>query len=326
MTDKEITNNKLILQIVERDNRGVINHHKIDSFPATIGRGFDNDIILNDPYISENHIEIKNIDDEKWLLTDLDSLNGYSINKAPKQDKESYFKSGDFIRIGNTIITFFHSGHKIEKAKRLVTANKFVKTISKAHIGWALFFLVGILSATWSYLEIWSANAKENAVSYGVIIVSTILLWSVIWGISARLLHNKKSFFGQMSIACIWVIFIGFLSYVSKYIEYFTGGGVFIDIITNGADLIALVVLIFGSLTLFSDMPSKRRWITSIIFSFGLLVGIVGFDLLSKKETILRPEYSKTIEPYFTEILPSSSLDEFVSGLEDNFKELQKEK
>ena len=82
MSEKKNINDKLILQVKDIDGRGIINHYKINEFPTTIGRGCNNDIILNDPYICENHIQIDAAEENKWLLKDLDSLNGYLINKS----------------------------------------------------------------------------------------------------------------------------------------------------------------------------------------------------------------------------------------------------
>ena len=63
--------------IVEELNRlgHIVNRYKIEEFPASLGRGFDNDIILDDPYVSPHHVSILP-DENGWQIIDEDSLNG----------------------------------------------------------------------------------------------------------------------------------------------------------------------------------------------------------------------------------------------------------
>jgi len=61
---------KVILEIIQR---GVHQYHKVDSFPVTIGRAFDNDIILQDVTVSPHHLVITE-DDGKISLQDIPEL------------------------------------------------------------------------------------------------------------------------------------------------------------------------------------------------------------------------------------------------------------
>ncbi len=63
---------KVILEIIQR---GIHQYHKIDSFPVTIGRAFDNDVILPDVTISAHHLIIQN-EDDKFFLHNLADENG----------------------------------------------------------------------------------------------------------------------------------------------------------------------------------------------------------------------------------------------------------
>ena len=68
---------KVILETIQR---GIHTYHKIDSFPVTIGRAFDNDIILQDVTISPHHLVI--LENEGSLqIQSLSDENGVIINK-----------------------------------------------------------------------------------------------------------------------------------------------------------------------------------------------------------------------------------------------------
>lgn len=64
----------------------------------------DNDIVINDRTVSRYHIEIQLMEDNSYLLKDLNSTNGTSINGM--KVREAYLSQGDQIEIGETRIEF----------------------------------------------------------------------------------------------------------------------------------------------------------------------------------------------------------------------------
>lgn len=69
-----------------------------------IGKKSDNDIVVNDKTVSRNHVEIHLNDDNSYLLKDLNSTNGTTINGM--KVKEAYLSQGDQIEVGETKIEF----------------------------------------------------------------------------------------------------------------------------------------------------------------------------------------------------------------------------
>lgn len=69
-----------------------------------IGKKTDNDIVVNDKTVSRNHVEIQVGNDNSYLLRDLNSTNGTSINSM--KVKEAYLSQGDLIEVGETKIEF----------------------------------------------------------------------------------------------------------------------------------------------------------------------------------------------------------------------------
>ncbi|MBP2633311.1 MAG: domain containing protein [Firmicutes bacterium] len=68
----------------------------------TIGRNSDNDIVIDDKYVSHYHAQIKNIK-SNYLLEDLKSINNTYLNDEILL-KEKVLNSGDIIKIG--MVTF----------------------------------------------------------------------------------------------------------------------------------------------------------------------------------------------------------------------------
>jgi len=65
-----------------------------------VGRGFENDEILNDSTVSRNHLEIFFGDDGLVVVTDLNSANGTTVN-GKKINDPTKLDSLDILKAGN---------------------------------------------------------------------------------------------------------------------------------------------------------------------------------------------------------------------------------
>lgn len=75
----------------------------------TIGRATSNadwEVCLQDPSVSRPHARLERGEDRTWVLYDLGSANGTTVNGAPVQDKGRSLRDGDVLTMGATIMVF----------------------------------------------------------------------------------------------------------------------------------------------------------------------------------------------------------------------------
>jgi len=103
----------ITLRVLDGPDRG----HVFEDVPTpfTIGREEGNPIQLNDERISRFHVKIQE-DDEKAVLTDLESTNGTKVNGENIQ--LWILRPGDVIALGRTVLVF---GSRGDIASRLAT-------------------------------------------------------------------------------------------------------------------------------------------------------------------------------------------------------------
>lgn len=81
--------------------------------PLTIGREEGNDIQLNDERVSRCHLKIQR-DNDRLVLTDLDSTNGTKVNGSECQLK--ILRHGDLVAVGRSLLLL---GSEVQIAERL---------------------------------------------------------------------------------------------------------------------------------------------------------------------------------------------------------------
>jgi Nif-specific regulatory protein len=100
---------------------------------GVIGRDSDW-LLLKDPSASRRHCEIK-VEDGKCSVTDLESLNGTSVNGVPV--KERILKHGDRIEIGNSLFLFLTESETEDDVSNrfaVVESKSFIRSTSKLRL------------------------------------------------------------------------------------------------------------------------------------------------------------------------------------------------
>jgi len=83
--------------ILSRDG-AIINQYFIDKPSLTIGRGQDNDIIIDDPVLSRQHARVLTVEKDQ-IIEDLQSSNGTLVNGRPQV--RHILQHGDIIQLGS---------------------------------------------------------------------------------------------------------------------------------------------------------------------------------------------------------------------------------
>jgi hypothetical protein len=85
---------------IELRQAGVRKDYRIDKPVVKIGRQLDNDIIVEDKRVSRYHAQIRLEPDGQFIIYDLDSINGITVNGTPNQ-RLHMLQNGDRFTIGS---------------------------------------------------------------------------------------------------------------------------------------------------------------------------------------------------------------------------------
>ncbi len=305
-------NMKLILEIRRHGDDEDAQHLAFEKFPVGIGRGFDNDVILNDPYISAHHLHLE-YDGETCIVNDYNSTNGFTLNGRAQPGRCTLVYSGDVLQVGHTEIRVYKTDHPVTAAELLPKDSPIFAWVAHPINVWACFLLAVAVTLCWAWLEIWADEEGLALAGAAAGTVSVIVIWSAIWSVAGRLARHKAHFKSHITMICLYMIAGTVAWYIEAYTDFLTNENWFSQIATYGINFVLLGYLLYGSFTLATKMRQKRRLVSAVFFSFGVMAGVFSFGLVSAKTFNQQPLYPATLEPYLSQLAPADTVDKFMA-------------
>ena len=184
------------VEILSR-HRDVAGRSRFDRSEITIGRGYDNDVIVDDPYVAAQHVRIFRDESGRLVAEDLGSANGLYLEKSKGRCTRVVLDGVQPIRIGQTLLRIRETSHAVEP-ERLVGSERRSLQIGAA-IGLGLF-LLGI-----DALLIWFGQTSEPHVSNYLLpsltLVGVAAAWVGMWSLLSRLFAGRSMFLHHVLVA-----------------------------------------------------------------------------------------------------------------------------
>ena len=321
----------MILEVVHPG--GSRSWHRLGGTPVTLGRGFANDLILDDPYVDARHARI--IVDESGvpLIEDLGSVNGV-IADYSKVSGRLPLRPGAEVRVGRTLLRFRDSDEPVSPAiadvslvppaavtpvvKREVVlprrAHLPAAIAQRARTTWGRLITVGVAAsaiALYSWLGSSERSSASAALSAALAFAAMIAIWAGIWAVASRVSVQRFHFVGHMAVASL--VTLGGLAWTmaAEWLSFFFPDAALADVLSIGIGLVMLAALVAGHLALASSFPRTRQWRTGFaVAGAALLIG--GLAALAEEESFTDiPTFSGVVKPVGSEWLPTASIEEF---------------
>lgn len=315
----------LIIEVLEPG--GAVHHRvRVETLPATIGRAYTSDVILDDPYVCPHHARIALAEDGTLVADDLDSVNGLREHGRGEHARRVPIRPGSELRIGRTVLRVCFPDQVVAAtAVEGAPANRLRRLLASTRV------LAGVCAATLGVILLQTYMADSEGTSFAGVAGGTLAIfvllgfWSGCWAIANRIVAHSFRFAAHFALVCTAVLGVTLLGSLGEWIDFFlpsAGAGTALGFLGGAA---ALVGLFYGHLALVSSLPPRRLWRTSLAIS-GAIAAIVvlladaGDELLSGSAS-----YSAVLKPVGTRWVHTVSLDDFLtrsSTIRDQVDEL----
>lgn len=311
VTETMITGPAIIVEILDRFGK-IRERHRLDNFPCRIGRDYSNDIIIDDAYVSPTHIELKLDDQNKPIVSDLNSDNGLFTLHPLKMHRTININNDLRIRIGHTDIRFRFQDHPVRQTT--IEHNK-PSQISMLLSNVLLLPLVWGIMGMAFMLNRYLAATSEITINelFGSILPVFIFmgLWAFAWSIVSKIVTHHYYFVFH----AIWVCLLTFASFLlenmAQYIEFGFALHGSAGYMTFIIEIIMTSILLYGHLhysTTFT--PSRAKFIATI--TSVVIIGLVELTLYLQKPVFSnQPKYSSLLKPPMFAFSRAQSLTTF---------------
>ena len=299
-------------------NGDVLHRHRVDALPIRIGRGYDNDYILDDAYAAPRHAVVESDGQGGLVLRDLGSRNG--VVHAGKRAK--LLPLG-----GNTVVRLGHTTLRVRPADFPVPAELLDRTMH----GWegALPGLAGTgLIALVALFTMWLADTQPfrlfrylQALAYGL---GAGLVWAGLWALGNRLFGRHARLGRHLFIFGCGVAVLMAFRLVSSAVGYAYS----IEVFTRYGSHVAIVLV--AGMVYFHLMTVKRqprRRFVVICAALALLgSGLVLISNEQRNGRLADELYMSVLLPPGMRATPDSTVDEFMEDVAAMKAELDRER
>ena len=298
----------LIVEVLGRDGE-VRLRRELGEGPLTIGRGYDNDVVLDDPYADARHARVVRGEDGAPVLEDLGSVNALG-GLDGRRVRRLVLQPGTEVRVGRTRVRFRDPEAPLPPALRDVPAERLRLPVWLTR-PWAQLGVCGVAAAVTAW-DAWSDSYRDSGASaafYAALgFVLLISLWAGIWAVAGRVAAHRARFFAHVAIVSAVVIVSVVYSWVAAWITFLFPDNPVSSPLGEAIGAVLLAVLLTGHLRLASGMPPRRRWITGLAVAVGVVVIGWASGLPKRKEFSDVPTFPPTLKPFPAAWVPTGDL------------------
>jgi hypothetical protein len=257
------------------DRRGRVMHRvRLDTLPATVGRGYGNAVILDDRYVSPEHARIAAGPDGGLVVEDLGSTNGLFSETGTDRVATLALTPGMVFRAGHSLLRVATGDQPVAPALPDPLAG--LPTRPQRQSPWlpaAIMAALG-LSMVESYLgsygETSIAALVADALSLGLVLAA----WSGAWALLTRITAQRFAFARHLALATAVLLGAEVVSLVANVGDLIEAGTAQYWVAESALYVGALAALLFGHLGVATPLAVRRR----LAWSLGVAVALVGLD------------------------------------------------
>ena len=280
-------NTPYFIEVLAR-NGEVKSRHRFDQLPIRIGRGYDNDLILDDPYIAAEHASVEMTESGSLNLRDLSTQNGIVLNGQ----RESIVALNDnIVRLGHTNLRIRNAAFKVEK--------ELADKTSYGWEGWPPALAGIIIIAISSLISVWLANTEKfSAISYllaTALIFTIVIIWCGCWAFANRVIGGHTRFGRHLFIVACAIVCLDLWELISSTFSYAFSW----EFLSHYGSHISMAIgagMVFFHLVTINNQLQKR------FFKLCLVLTLLGSGIILMLNYQRSGKFSDTL--YMTQILP----------------------
>ena len=264
--------------VVQYDGQKHVHKLQLSSeSPITIGRAWDNDVIINDEYIDAKHLELFLDENGSPCIRDLESKNGSLVvkNKKTKKQKlcgQTEFSLGSTVWLGDSRATLFDPATAVAPALSPNITTRLTNLFSFK--GGA--FLVGGLAVLGLLFELYfqgKAEVTSELIATSVIgVVGVIFGWSLLAGVVGRLLCHRAAIKAHWIFAGLFTVVVMLTTFALQVFYFNVNSNGVSALATHALSVFGVLIFVYGTLSLATRFTTSNKVAIALCMSMAPIV------------------------------------------------------
>lgn len=304
----------VIAEVLEKSGK-VHERFRLTRFPASIGRGYDSDLILSDEFVSAHHAQIELDENGQPMLSDLQTENGTYL--LPSMTQVHHIKLGaeTLLRLGHTLVRLRRPEFAVAPTRiDTLMHSRLSHLLSSGSVLVALsLLLLGLLG-----LHAYQISVQQIKISKLLLetleIAVLVPFWAGIWAILSRVFAHHAAFTSHAVIACLAVISFFFVDTLVEYYAFAFSAEFSAEVLFHVLFGLLAALVLYGHLRFATLLAPRRIGLLSTLIAAGL-IALSGFSTyvqsLDFNDTL---NYPPELKPAQFRLVKEKSLDSFIQA------------
>lgn len=214
----------IVVELLDR-TASVVARHWCKELPVRLGRAYENDVVVDDPFVAASHVWIERRADGALVARDMGTRNGihaatgrrWSIwPRVAARSKEIVLAPETLVRAGHTTFRVRPIDYTMAPEQLDTTAHSW-EGLRPALVALVMLTLLALFNA-------WSADTttQENFVyeTNVATVVGTMVAWAGVWALLNRLFGGRARFGRHFLIGTVFVIATFATSFAAELLAY----------------------------------------------------------------------------------------------------------
>lgn len=312
---------KLILELT---HQGKPSYHKLTTFPVTIGRAYDCDIVVPEITVSPKHLTINEVENG-FELYSIGNENGTVLNKQKMPEQESVALSLPSVFVmGDLRARLIDPQMQVAPTQLTASNNGFFSFLSNPF--WAVLFVALTVFTIVISKHIRTPVIQEQLIYFNALLLPSLGMFVVafIIAIVSRLTMHRWAFVPALSIAALLFLIPLLFDHLGHFLAYFTTSGFVASVLKYVSSFLLLPLL----LTFYLKRVHYTHWLSAVGIAVLVTMPVSAFfasDLVQEMSDnsgfTPMPSYDKTLSAFDLRMQDTIEVDEFLQQSEVILKE-----
>jgi Inner membrane component of T3SS, cytoplasmic domain len=309
------------LEVLDRGGR-VEQRLALHGQTVRIGRGYDNELILDDPYVNPHHAQISlDSDSDQLVLRDLESMNGI-FDEAGGRLAECPLRSEQRFLIGACTLRFRAADFPVAPPLKLDRRLQPLQRMSVAVVLLLVFLFAQGTEATLDSFEAFDGLKWLNALITPLL---ATLLWAALWALVSRLIVHRLNFFAHLSVAALGLALSSFFAAGGGALAFALGADRWLTWFQSATVFFVFSMVAYGHLRFATALARRTRLIACLVVGVLLATSAQLSQRIREQQFSAIPRYSLTVQPPGWRLRRASTTEDFYARTEGLVEKLHRE-